>query len=273
MRLPDIVYCTVFGSKIPQKWNPSELHSTDSQRAWWTYAARVIDIPDEHMIVSAQPRCQSLGQENISLWVTEIIFNIHLSLEKQIQSAQMHAHTHLGVVLHRLMKNVRVGSVQRLSIKYVLHNAWKMSRLDSTHGLTLFPSICLLSLVYHTLSFDTHTHTNKHTSTELWMNSVTLWWYICHIYTKSSFKGLSLFMLPRVHILSLDIYREAYDGPKHWCLTAADTESRLHGHRHRQHLRAWNTARRRLHIRAEFLGPTEQFFLQRETQCCQNRCT
>lgn len=94
MWLSDIVYCTVFGNKITQKWNPSELHSTDSQRVWWTYAARVIDIPDEHMIVSAQPCCQSLGQENISLWVTEIIFNIHLSLEKQIQSAQMHAHTH-----------------------------------------------------------------------------------------------------------------------------------------------------------------------------------
>lgn len=32
-------------------------------------------------------------------------------------------------------------------------------------------------------------------------------------------------MPPRVHILSLDIYREAQDAPEHWCLTAADTES------------------------------------------------
>lgn len=138
-----------------------------------------------------------------------------------------------------------------------------------TASLCFPPYVCSPWYIIRSPSIHIHTQT----SPELWMNSVTLWWYICHIYTKSSFKGLSLFMLPRVHILSLDIYREAYDGPKHWCLTAADTESRLHGHRHRQHLRAWNTARRRLHIRAEFLGPTEQFFSQRETQCCQNRCT
>lgn len=31
-------------------------------------------------------------------------------------------------------------------------------------------------------------------------------------------------MPPRVHILSLDIYREAQDAPERWCLTAADTE-------------------------------------------------
>lgn len=32
-------------------------------------------------------------------------------------------------------------------------------------------------------------------------------------------------MPPRVHILSLDIYKEAQDAPERWCLTAADTES------------------------------------------------
>lgn len=55
-------------------------------------------------------------------------------------------------------------------------------------------------------------------------------------------------MPPRVHILSLDIYKEAYDGPERRCLTAAATESKLRGHRRRQHLRAGDGAYHRLHI-------------------------
>lgn len=130
-----------------------------------------------------------------------------------------------------------------------------------TLRLTLSPSIRLLSLAHHTLSVFTHRQTQKkHRSTELWINLVTLWWYICQIYTKSFFKRMSLLMPSRVHILPLDIYGEAYDGPKHWCLTAADTESRLCGHRHRQHLRAWNGAEGKFHIWTQLWGPTEHLF-------------
>lgn len=53
-------------------------------------------------------------------------------------------------------------------------------------------------------------------------------------------------MPPRVHILSLDIYGEAYDGRERWCLTAADTESRRRRHRHRRHLRAGDGAEHKL---------------------------
>ncbi len=80
-------------------------------------------------------------------------------------------------------------------------------------------------------------------------------------------------MPPRVHILSLDIYREAYDGPKRWCLTAADTESRLHGHRQRQHLRAWHGAEHKFHIWAQLWAPTEQFFCKGGIQCFKERDT
>ena len=150
---------------------------------------------------------------------------------------------------------------------------------ETCPGGTLLPaSLCLPAYVscplhiiltpsHHHTHTHTHTHThkkNKYTSSELWMNCVTLWWYICHIYTKSFFKELSLFMPPRVHILSLDICGEAHDGPKRWCLTASDTESRLCRHWHRQHLRAWDGAEHKCHIWAQLWGPTEQFFFQRK---------
>lgn len=128
------------------------------------------------------------------------------------------------------------------------------TRPGCTHCHTVSPSICLLSLAHHTLFLYTH----KYTNTGLWMNPVTLWWCICHISTSiqsHAFKGLSLFMAPRVHILSLDICGETHDSPEHWCLTAADTESRLSGHRHRQHWRAWNGATSGLCFQVQMSSP------------------
>lgn len=80
-------------------------------------------------------------------------------------------------------------------------------------------------------------------------------------------------MPPRVHILSLDICGEAHDGPKRWCLTAADTESRLRGHRHRQHLRAWSGAQHKFLFWAQLCGPTEQLFCKGEIQYFYERDT
>lgn len=78
--------------------------------------------------------------------------------------------------------------------------------LGAWHSLSSALSISLSLFLTHT-----STRTRRLTGTELWMKRVTLWWYICHIYT--SLKGSAVFMPPRVHILSLDIYREAQDGP------------------------------------------------------------
>lgn len=111
---------------------------------------------------------------------------------------------------------------------------------------------------------------HAHTSTELWMNFVTPWWYIFLIYT--DFKVLSLFMLPKVPILSLDIYGELMMALSR-CLTAADTESRLRGHRHRQHWRAWNGAERKFHIWVQLWYDLRSSSLKEEQwMCSRNTC-
>ena len=93
--------------------------------------------------------------------------------------------------------------------------------------------------------------------------------HLSHLYnyTKSCFGGLSLFMSPRVHILSLDICGGGHDGPERWCLTAADTESTLCGHWRRRHPRAWSSAAHTFYMWAPLWGPAEWLLWANKIQC------
>lgn len=227
----------------------TEMKSVSSELQW--KSARTVNLYTGEWLTSQTRTWQrirsakladhasSLAQENIGLWATEIIFNIRLSLAIHTSAQTVCTHIHSGIVLHQ---NITDWSVSP-SMKYVTHNCWNMSRLYSTQRRTLSPSICLLSLA-HLSIVNAHTYTQVHKRWIMDEPCDTAMIHLSHlyVYTKSRFKGLSLFMPPRVHILSLDICGEAHDGPERWCLTAADTESRLCGHWHRQHLRAWNGA-------------------------------
>lgn len=80
-------------------------------------------------------------------------------------------------------------------------------------------------------SISTHNHAPAlaYTGAELWM---THWhWDDTFVTSLHLYKVrlLSLSIPTRVHVLSLDICSGVHDGPERWCLTAADTKSRLRG--------------------------------------------
>lgn len=80
-------------------------------------------------------------------------------------------HTHW----YRMMKSFRESTAQSPKIKYY-HNCGNMSKLFFQF---VFVHMSRILCTYARLLF---LHTNVHTSTELWMNSVTLWWYrCCHV--------------------------------------------------------------------------------------------
>lgn len=84
--------------------------------------------------------------------------------------------------------------------------------------------ICLPSLAHHAQSQHIQPCTRSRTQVlNYGWHTDTGIIHLSHlyIYTKSGFQQLSLFIPPRVHILSLDICSGVHDGPEHWCLTAA----------------------------------------------------
>ena len=95
----------------------------------------------------------------------------------------------------------------------------------NTSGLYWTQQNVSLSLVHRAQSKKhTAVHTRSHTQVVNYgWHTDTGMIHLSHlyIYTKSGFQRLSLFIPPRVHILSLDICSGVHDGPQRWCLTAA----------------------------------------------------
>lgn len=170
---------------------------------------RVMDRPAENVTAYRSDEMAPLLQANIGLSTTDSLIFISLCPCTEVR-------TWCNRVLRQ--NSFPWG----LSRKYVFPDCLNTSGLYSTHQSVPYvsrPWPIMLNLNTYTAM---HTRSDTQVLNYVWHTDTGMI-HLSHlyIYTKSGFQRLSLFIPPRVHILSLDICSRVHDGPECWCPTAA----------------------------------------------------